>query len=141
MGSDTITYIDLFAGVGGLSLGFEKESFENLFSIDFDRDACKTYRRNFPNNALLEKDIKNLTEKEILDLAEGREVDAIIGGTPCQGFSMAGGIGRKFIRFSFDIVFNLFVLFFTIPMHYNGSTVWLVCHFVKAGSLELSFIH
>ena len=97
MGSDTITYVDLFAGVGGLSLGFEKESFENLFSIDFDRDTCKTYRRNFPDNTLLEKDIKDLTKKEILDLAEDGEVDGIVGGTPCQGFSMAGGIGRKFI--------------------------------------------
>ena len=97
MGSDTITYVDLFAGVGGLSLGFEKESFENLFSIDFDRDTCKTYRRNFPDNTLLEKDIKDLTKKEILDLAEDMEVDVIVGGTPCQGFSMAGGIGRKFI--------------------------------------------
>ena len=64
MGEYTITYVDLFAGVGGLSLGFEKEGFENLFSIDFDRDACKTYRMNFPDNALLEKDIKDLTEKE-----------------------------------------------------------------------------
>jgi len=60
MGSDTITYVDLFAGVGGLSLGFEKEDFENVFSIDFDRDACKTYRRNFPDNTMLEKDIKNI---------------------------------------------------------------------------------
>ena len=97
MGSDTITYVDLFAGVGGLSLGFEKESFESVFSIDFDRDTCKTYRRNFPDNTLLEKDIKDLTKKEILDLAEDGEVDVIVGGTPCQGFSMAGGIGRKFI--------------------------------------------
>ena len=97
MESKTITYVDLFAGVGGLSLGFEKESFENLFSIDFDRNACKTYRRNFPDNIMLEKDIKDLTKKEILDLVGGREVDAIIGGTPCQGFSIAGGIGRKFI--------------------------------------------
>jgi len=97
MGSKTITYVDLFAGVGGLSLGFEKESFENLFSIDFDRNACKTYRRNFPVNIMLEKDIKDLAKKEILDLVGGREVDAIIGGTPCQGFSIAGGIGRKFI--------------------------------------------
>ena len=98
MGSDIITYVDLFSGVGGLSLGFEKEGFENVFAIDFDRNACKTYRNNFQNNTMLEKDIKNLTEKEILDLAEGREVDAIIGGTPCQGFSIAGGIGRKFIN-------------------------------------------
>ncbi len=97
MGSDIITYVDLFSGVGGLSLGFEKEGFENVFAIDFDRNACKTYRNNFQNNTMLEKDIKNLTEKEILDLAGGREVDAIIGGTPCQGFSIAGGIGRKFI--------------------------------------------
>ena len=97
MKKSALNYIDLFTGVGGLSLGFEKEGFENVFSIDFDRDTCKTYRKNFPNNTLLEKDIKNVSEKEILDLAGGRKVDVIVGGTPCQGFSMAGGIGRKFI--------------------------------------------
>ncbi len=97
MANDKITYIDLFAGVGGLSLGFEREGFENVFSIDFDKSSCQTYKRNFPDNTLIEKDIKDLTKEEILELSKGKEVDIIIGGTPCQGFSMAGNIGRSFL--------------------------------------------
>lgn len=96
-GKKVFNYVDLFSGIGGLSLGFENEHFNNIFSIDFDKQICDTYRKNFPKNILLEKDIKNLTDEEILDLKKGKEIDVVIGGTPCQGFSIAGKIGRKFI--------------------------------------------
>lgn len=89
--------IDLFSGVGGMSLGFYREGFENVFSIDFDKQICQTYKKNFPNHKLIEKDIRQLTEEEILELTKGKEIDIIIGGTPCQGFSIAGNIGRSFI--------------------------------------------
>ena len=42
------TYIDLFCGAGGLSLGFDKAGFENVFSVEFNADFAKTYKRNFP---------------------------------------------------------------------------------------------
>lgn len=90
-------YIDLFSGIGGLTLGFERAGFKNIFSIDFDKSICKTYRKNFSHHKLIEKDIKDFKKKEILELTRGKEIDLIIGGTPCQGFSMAGNIGRKFI--------------------------------------------
>ncbi len=90
-------YIELFSGVSGISSGFEMEGFENIFSIDFDKQTCQTYKKNFPNNKLIEKDIKDLTKKEILDLTEGKEIDVIVGGTPCQGFSIAGNLGRTFV--------------------------------------------
>jgi len=92
-----ITYVDLFSGVGGMTLGFEREGFENIFSIDFDETINKTYKQNFPKNTLIEKGIKNLTKKEMLNLTNGKEVDIIIGGPPCQGFSIAGKIGRNFV--------------------------------------------
>lgn len=98
MGNDKLNYIDLFSGVGGMSLGFEREGFKNIFSIDFDKNACQTYKKNFPSHTLIEKDIKDLTEKEILELTNNKQVDLIIGGTPCQGFSMAGNIGRSFVN-------------------------------------------
>lgn len=41
------TYIDLFCGAGGLSLGFDKAGFENVFSVEFNADFAKTYKRNF----------------------------------------------------------------------------------------------
>lgn len=91
------TCVDLFSGVSGISLGFEQEGFKNVFSIDFDKTICQTYKKNFPEHQLIEKDIKDLTKKEILELTKGKEIDLIVGGTPCQGFSIAGNIGRKFI--------------------------------------------
>lgn len=93
-----LTYIDLFSGAGGMSLGFDKEGFKNLFSVEIDKNACKTYNLNFPHHLLLNKDIKLLTEIQINDLIKNNKVDVVIGGPPCQGFSMAGNIGRKFLE-------------------------------------------
>lgn len=103
------TYIDLFSGAGGLSLGFDWADYENLFSVEFDHEICETYRHNFPNHHLIECDIKNLSDKEIKTLVQGRHVDVVIGGPPCQGFSMAGKIGRKFIEDPRNYLFNEFV--------------------------------
>lgn len=96
-GENMYTYIDLFSGSGGLSLGFDNAGFKNLFSVDIEPDFCKTYQRNFPNHRLLNKDIAKLTEQEIIRLLNGKSVDVVIGGPPCQGFSIAGSIGRRFI--------------------------------------------
>ena len=59
------TYIDLFSGSGGFSLGFDNANFENIFSVEFNHDICETYRHNFPSHTLLECDIADLTETEI----------------------------------------------------------------------------
>jgi DNA (cytosine-5)-methyltransferase 1 len=109
MVKNSFNYVDLFTGVGGLSLGFEKEKFKNIFSIDFDKEICKTYRKNFPKNILIEKDIEKLSKKEILDLTKGKNIDVVIGGPPCQGFSIAGNIGRNFIDDSRNYLFKEFV--------------------------------
>lgn len=92
-----MNFIDLFSGCGGFTLGFQNNNFKNIFSIDFEPSFCKTYKHNFPNHLLLEEDISNLNRKKILDLTKKKNIDVIIGGPPCQGFSMAGTIGRKFI--------------------------------------------
>lgn len=92
------TYIDLFSGAGGMSLGFDREGFKNLFAVEIDKNACKTYSLNFPHHLLLNDDIKLLTENQIKGLIKNIKVDVVIGGPPCQGFSMAGNIGRKFLE-------------------------------------------
>ena len=92
-----VTYVDLFSGAGGMSLGFKMAGFENIFSVDCDHDSCETYRENMPAHMLVEANIESISDDHILKMANGREVDIVIGGTPCQGFSMAGSIGRKFI--------------------------------------------
>lgn len=108
MAKNKLSYIDLFSGVGGLSLGFEMEGFDNIFSVDCNKTFCSTYKKNFPSHTLIEKDIKNLTEKEVLELINGKEIDLIIGGPPCQGFSMAGNIGRTFVDDSRNHLFKEF---------------------------------
>ena len=90
-------FIDLFSGAGGLALGFEMAGFENIFSLDFEKSFNETYKANFPNHNLLEIDIKKLKETDIKKILENKKVDVIVGGPPCQGFSMAGNVGRKFI--------------------------------------------
>jgi DNA (cytosine-5)-methyltransferase 1 len=103
------TVIDLFCGAGGMSLGFELEGFQNIFSVDCNKSFCKTYRKNFPKHNLLERDIKSLTEEEIPKLTQGNDIDLVIGGPPCQGFSIAGKIGRNFIEDSRNYLFKEFV--------------------------------
>lgn len=91
------TYIDLFCGAGGLSLGFDNVGFCNLFSVDIESGFCKTYKRNFPDHYLFEKDIASIDEETIKHVLNNRTVDVVIGGPPCQGFSMAGKPGRTFV--------------------------------------------
>ena len=92
-----LTYIDLFSGSGGFSLGFDREGFENIFSLDIEPNFCKTYKKNFPTHNLIEVDICKISNNDIDKFVKNKKVDVIIGGPPCQGFSIAGNIGRKFI--------------------------------------------
>lgn len=103
------TYIDLFCGAGGFSVGFDKAGFQNLFSLDNDESFCKTYEVNFPNHDLIKEDIENLSNKRILELIGNTKPDVVVGGPPCQGFSIAGNIGRKFLDDPRNHLFNEFV--------------------------------
>lgn len=103
-----INYIDLFSGAGGMSLGFDQAQFNNIFSLDIEPSFCETYKNNFPKHNLIQKDISKISNQEIKSLTENQIVDVIIGGPPCQGFSMAGNIGRKFIDDSRNQLFREF---------------------------------
>lgn len=91
------SYIDLFSGAGGLSLGFDNAGFENIFSLDIEKSFNETYKLNFPKHKLIELDIKKLKEQEVKKILGNKKVDVVVGGPPCQGFSMAGNAGRRFI--------------------------------------------
>ncbi len=104
-----LTYIDLFSGAGGLSLGFDRVGFRHLLSVELDPIYCKTYRTNFPEHFILQADLTKLTEKDLLNQLRGQSVDVVIGGPPCQGFSMAGKIGRTFADDSRNQLFKEFV--------------------------------
>lgn len=104
-----MNYIDLFSGAGGLSLGFEMAGFKNVFAVEFDKKIARTYKKNFPNHNLLVKDIQDITDEEIISLQNNQEIDVIIGGPPCQGFSLAGRIGRSFVEDKRNYLFKEFV--------------------------------
>lgn len=79
--------VDLFSGCGGFSLGFMQAGFDVSAAVEFDQTIAQTYRKNFPNSRLMIDDIKRIDED---GLFEGTTTDVVIGGPPCQGFSMAG---------------------------------------------------
>jgi DNA (cytosine-5)-methyltransferase 1 len=109
MNKEKLKYIDLFSGAGGFSLGFDRQDFQNVFSVDIESSFCETYRYNFPSHQLIQKDICELSDSEINYLKEFDEIDVVIGGSPCQGFSIAGNIGRKFIDDPRNRLFKEFV--------------------------------
>lgn len=84
-----MTSIDLFSGCGGMSLGFKMAGFRSIFASDVDENAGKTFVRNFPNTPFKVKDICQITKDEVDELTGGIVPDVIIGGPPCQGFSLA----------------------------------------------------
>jgi len=85
-----LTAIDLFCGAGGLSKGFEKAGFKILIANDNWHPAIETFRMNHPDAIIIEGDITDTEIKDrIIELAD-RKVDVIIGGPPCQAYSMAG---------------------------------------------------
>ena len=88
---DTYKVGGLFSGVGGIELGFEKAGFEISWANEIDLNACKTYRGNFKDHLLIEDDIWNIIDnKFIVKGAPMPPIDVLVGGFPCQAFSIAG---------------------------------------------------
>ena len=95
MSKNKFNVLDLFSGAGGLSLGFsEEEEFDIKVSIDFDEKLSDTYIKNFPNVEHFNRDILSFSYEEIEELNRKHNFEVILGGPPCQGFSIAGHVGR-----------------------------------------------
>lgn len=83
--------LDLFCGAGGLSYGFERAGYKILLGIDNDAKALETFRANHNGAKSICGDITEITYKDdILPMIDGATIDVIIGGPPCQGFSLSG---------------------------------------------------
>ena len=78
------TFVDLFAGIGGLRRGFEAQSGRCVFTSEWDASACKTYKANFPDSEDIHGDITQIVPSAIPDH------DLLLAGFPCQPFSLAG---------------------------------------------------
>ena len=89
-----MTFVDLFCGAGGLSKGLEMAGLQGICGLDWFAEAGMTYKRNF-NHPFVEGDIKQQEVKDVFyntvkQQLNGRKLDIVAGGFPCQGFSMAG---------------------------------------------------
>lgn len=82
--------VDLFAGAGGFGLGFEMAGFDVPFSLEMDRWACDTLRYNHPQKSILQHDIREYNSLDSIRSVCNFSPDVVIGGPPCQGFSIAG---------------------------------------------------
>lgn len=113
------TVIDLFAGVGGLSLGFEMAGFEVALANEFDPSIAEAYKKNRPGTKMIVEDITKLPVDETFGPYEGK-VTAVIGGPPCQGFSQKGSRKsindpRNFLfRYYFEVVKRVKPKYFAI---------------------------
>lgn len=84
--------IDLFAGAGGMSLGFEQAGFDVVAAVEIDPVHCAVHKYNFPNTAVIPHSVEGLSARQIREAAGigNIEVDCVFGGAPCQGFSLIG---------------------------------------------------
>lgn len=85
----TYTSFDLFSGCGGLTKGLQLLGVQSIFATDIDENCEKTFTRNFPGTPFLCKDITDISKEEVDELTKGQVPDIIVGGPPCQGFSLA----------------------------------------------------
>lgn len=84
------TAISLFAGGGGMTLGIAKAGFDTIFASDIEASSAKTFQHNWPEKPFFHGDIRHLTREKLNSYLGGREVDLVVGGPPCQGFSTIG---------------------------------------------------
>ena len=102
--------VDLFSGAGGVAVGLEAAGFATALALDFNKPSAQTYRRNFPQHKFIEGDIREVSGDYVLaeaGLSVG-ETDLLIGGPPCQGFSIIGS------RFAMDPRNDLFLEFLRV---------------------------
>lgn len=89
------TFIDLFAGIGGTRLGFERAGGQCVFTSEYDRFCIETYRANFRPEHEIAGDIRSVTEPEELIAERIPDHDVLVAGFPCQPFSIAGVSKKK----------------------------------------------
>jgi DNA (cytosine-5)-methyltransferase 1 len=112
--------VDLFSGVGGMSLGFEQAGFDVVAAVEIDPIHAAAHAFNFPETAVIARSVTELSGQDIRTLARigDRKVDVVFGGAPCQGFSMIGkralddprnGLVRDFVRIVRELDASYFV--------------------------------
>ncbi|ELP34532.1 DNA cytosine methyltransferase [Rhodopirellula baltica] len=90
MSTAKFTTIDLFAGVGGLTEGFKQAGFNAVAANDFDEHAAVTFKLNHPKTEFVDGPVQDITSDDFLALTgmDSGELDVLLGGPPCQAFSV-----------------------------------------------------
>ena len=112
--------VDLFSGAGGMSLGFEQAGFDIVAAVEIDPVHAAVHKFNFPKCVTLCRDISTLSGAEIRKAARigNRRVNLVVGGAPCQGFSLIGhralndprnALVREFVRIVTELNSDYFV--------------------------------
>ena len=103
-----IKFIDLFCGCGGFSQGFVQAGCIPLLGVDIWADATATYKYNFPQSEIINNDLTKLTAQDLIRASnvDKSDVDVIIGGPPCQGFSISG---KRMIDDPSNLLYKSFV--------------------------------
>jgi len=98
--------MDLFSGCGGFSLGFKRAGFISKLAVEIDLWATETYKKNHPDAVVVNDDICAVNPRDHFSVGD---IDGIIGGPPCQGFSLSGNRDSKDPRNSLFMEFVRFV--------------------------------
>jgi len=118
----TLRFIDLFAGIGGIRIGFERAGFQCVYSNEYDNSAAATYRANFGKD-IDTRDIRDVSVEEI------PAHDVLCAGFPCQPFSVAGVSARSGLKrphgFQDEKQGNLFFEILRVVDHHKPSVIFL----------------
>lgn len=114
--------IDLFAGVGGLSLGFKQVGFEVVVANEYDSEIAAAYKHNNPTTKMIVADIRTLVAEKFFHTYKDK-VDVVVGGPPCQGYSQKGQ--RRTINDDRNFLFQSFVevVKVTVPPYFVMENV------------------
>ena len=132
--------IDLFAGAGGLSTGFEMAGFDIPLAVEKDEWASETYSFNHPNTKVLTEDITQVLDLNSLLPDPSIQIDGIIGSPPCQGFSLSGNRDRNDPRNSLFIEFVRFVKHFKPKFFVMENVTGILSMKNKSGELVKNVI-
>lgn len=90
MKKTSLNFIDLFSGAGGLSCGLELAGHKCLLGADYDKEAINSFKANHKHAEVYLGDMKKFTTKKLRELTKNEDIDMIVGGVPCPGFSSVG---------------------------------------------------